>query len=131
MARILVADDQSPTRLELKEMLLGLGHDVVAEAESGREAVDLALGLKPDLILMDLAMSGETNGIDAATKIKVELDIPILFISNYGEPDSIEAAKQANPSGYRMKPFGEKQMRASVEIVLDISRRKQAVAWPT
>jgi len=126
MTRILIAADEWPTGLEIEEMLTGLGYEVAGRAESGREAVDMARDLKPDLILMDLAMSGETSGIDAATKIKVELDIPIIFISNYGEPDSIEAAKQANPSGHRMKPFGEKQMRASVEIALDISRRKQA-----
>jgi two-component system cell cycle sensor histidine kinase/response regulator CckA len=118
MARILIADDEWPTRLEIEEMLTGLGYEVVGQAESGREAVDMARDLKPDLILMDVVMPGEINGIQAGQEIKAALDIPIIFISGYGDPESIEAAKQVEPFGYVMKPFDGKEMRAFVEIAL-------------
>ena len=88
MATILIADDQSPARLELKKMLFALGHDVVAEAESGREAVDLALVLKPDLI------------------------------SAQGEPPYSEAAKAAAPFGPVTKPFDGERIKAVVELAL-------------
>jgi two-component system cell cycle sensor histidine kinase/response regulator CckA len=126
MARILIADDERLIRLQLEEMLTGLGYAVVGQAESGREAVDMARDLKPDLILMDVAMPGEKNSIEAAQEIKTALDIPIIFTSGYGDPEYIEAAKQVEPFGYVMKPFDEKGIRAFVEIALDISTRKQA-----
>jgi DNA-binding NarL/FixJ family response regulator len=118
MATILIADDQSLIRLELKEMLLALGHDVVAEAESGREAVDLALGLKPDLILMDLGMPGEINGIQAAQEINAAADIPIVFLSAHGEPPYSEAAKEAAPFGPVTKTFDSERIKAVVELAL-------------
>ena len=126
MARILIADDERLIRLQLEEMLTGLGYAVVGQAKSGREAVDMARDLKPDLILMDVVMPGEKNSIEAAQEIKAALDIPIIFTSDYGGPEYIEAAKQVEPFGYVMKPFDEKEIRAFVEIALDISTRKQA-----
>ena len=118
MARILIADDEWLTRQAVEEMLTGLGYEVVGQAESGREAVDMARELKPDLILMDVVMPGEIDGIQAAREIKTALDIPIIFISGYGDPETIEAANQVEPLSYVMKPFDEKEMRAFVEVAL-------------
>jgi len=118
MARILIADDEQVTRLEIEEMLTGLGYEVAGQAQSGREAVDMARDLKPDLILMEVMMPGSIDGIDAAAKIKAELDIPIIFISRDGDPEHIQRAKHIGPYGYLMKPIAEKHVRAFVEIAL-------------
>jgi len=118
MARILIVDDEWLTRQAVEEMLTGLGYEVVGQAESGREAVDMARELKPDLILMDVVMPGEIDGIQAAREIKTALDIPIIFISGYGNPETIEAANQVEPLSYVMKPFDEKEMMAFVEVAL-------------
>ncbi|MFO7602117.1 MAG: response regulator [Candidatus Desulfacyla sp.] len=118
MVRILIADDEWLTRLEIKEMLTGLGYEVVGQAESGREAVELARDLRPDLILMDVVMPGETDGIAAGAMIKAQQNIPIIFISGYGDPEYIERAKYIEPFGYVMKPFDEREIRAFVEITL-------------
>jgi len=118
MVRILIADDERLTRLQIKEMLTGLGYEVVGQAESGREAIELARDLRPDLILMDVVMPGETDGIDAGAMIKAQQNIPIIFVSGYGDPQYIERAKHIEPFGYVMKPFDEKEVRASVEIAL-------------
>ena len=122
MPKILIVDDEWLTRLEIEGMLTNLGYDVAGQAETGAEAVALARELNPDLILMDVKMPGEMTGIDAAREIKAELKIPIVFISGYGDPEHIEAAKEIAPFGYVMKPFDEREVHAFVEIAL--SRRK-------
>ena len=122
MPKILIVDDEWLTRLEIEEMLTDLGYDVAGQAETGAEAVAMARELNPDLILMDVKMPGEMNGIDAAREIKAELGTPIVFVSGYGDPEYIEAAKEIAPFGYVMKPFDEREIHAFVEIAL--SRRK-------
>ena len=118
MPRILIADDEWVTRVEIEEMLTDLGYEVVGQAETGAEAIDMVRSLEPDLIIMDVMMPGEMNGIDAARVIKAELGTPIIFITGYGDPEYIEAAKEIAPFGYVMKPFDEKEIHASVEIAL-------------
>lgn len=118
MARIMVVDDEWLTRLQVNEMLEDLGYEVVGMAETGKEAIEMARDLEPDLILMDVVMPGELDGIDAAKQITSEQGIPIIFISGYGEPELIEKAKTIEPFGYVMKPFDEKEVRAFIEIAL-------------
>ena len=122
MPKILIVDDEWLTRLEIEKMLTDLGYDVAGQAETGAEAVAMARELNPDLILMDVKMPGEMNGIDAAREIKRELGTPIVFISGYGDPEYIEAAKEVAPFGYVMKPFDEREVHAFIEIAL--SRKK-------
>jgi PAS domain S-box-containing protein len=118
MPKILIVDDEWITRLEVEEMLSDLGYDVVGQAETGASAIAMVRELKPDLILMDVEMPGEMNGIDAARVIKAESGTPIIFITGYGDPEYIEAAKEIAPFGYVMKPFDEEEIRALVEIAL-------------
>ena len=118
MARILIVDDNWLQRLEIEGMLKDLGYEVAGQAETGAEAIAMARDLKPDLILMDVMMPGEMNGIDAAVKIKAGLNIPIIFISGYGDPELIEKAKMIEPFGYVMKSFDEIEVRAFVETAL-------------
>ena len=99
-------------------MLTDLGYEVAGQAETGKEAVEMARELSPDLIIMDVVMPGKMNGIEAARIIKEESGTPIVFSSGYGDPDHIEAAKEIEPFGYVMKPFDEKEVHAFVEIAL-------------
>ncbi|MCP4575110.1 MAG: response regulator, partial [Deltaproteobacteria bacterium] len=118
MPKILIVDDEWITRLEIEEMLMDLGYEVAGQAETGLEAIAMARKLKPDLIVMDVEMPGEMNGIDAARVIKAESGTPIIFITGYGDPEHIEAAKEIAPFGYVMKPFDENEIHAFVEIAL-------------
>ncbi len=118
MSRILIADDEWLTRLEIEEMLTDLGYEVVGQAETGAESIALARERNPDLVIMDVAMPGELNGIEAAGRIKNESGTPIIFVSGHGDPEYVEAAKEIAPFGYVMKPFDEQEIRASVEIAL-------------
>lgn len=119
MPKILIVDDEWITRLEIEEMLVDLGYEVAGQAETGSEAIAMARELNPDLILMDVEMPGKMNGIEAARVIKAELETPIIFISGYGDPEYIEAAREIAPFGYVMKPFDEREVHAAVEIALN------------
>ncbi|MCG6879867.1 MAG: PAS domain S-box protein [Deltaproteobacteria bacterium] len=118
MARILIADDDLVTRMELCEMLDSAGHDLVGEAETGQQAIEMAQDFHPDLIVMDIVMPGGMDGITAAEKIKKASDTAIVFISGYGDPEYIERAKRLEPFGYVMKPFDEREVKAFIEIAL-------------
>ena len=118
MARILIADDDLITRMELSEMLDSAGHDLVGEAETGQQAMQMARNFQPDLIVMDIVMPGGMDGITAAERIKKESDTAIVFISGYGDPEYIERAKKLEPFGYVMKPFEEREVNAFIEIAL-------------
>jgi PAS domain S-box-containing protein len=118
MAKILVVDDEATITTQLEERLAVMGYEVVGCASSGEEAVKLAREYKPDLILMDIVMPGPQDGIDAARAIDKELDIPIVFLTAYGDDHFIERAKDVGPYGYIIKPYQENALKAAVEIAL-------------
>lgn len=118
MPKIMIVDDDVTIQMEMEEYLNHMDYTVVGISDTGSGAVEMAGEMKPDLILMDVNLPGEMNGIEAAEKIKAELDIPIIFISGYGDPGYIEKAKKIEPFGYVMKPFDEEEIRAFIEIAL-------------
>jgi PAS domain S-box-containing protein len=118
MHTILVVDDEAIIAAELEDRLTVMGYQVVGLATSGREAVELAETLQPDLVIMDIMMPGELDGIDAAAIIRKSRDIPTLFLSAFGDEKLIARAKQVVPAGYILKPFQETQIAAAIEIAL-------------
>ena len=118
MFKIIAVDDEAPIIMQLEERLTGMGYDVVGIASSGEEAVTMSKDLRPDLILMDIVMPGELDGIAAADIIKRELDIPVVFLTAYADDEFIKKAKNAGPFGYIVKPFQEGQIRAAIEVGL-------------
>jgi PAS domain S-box-containing protein len=118
MDKIMVVDDEAAISTHLEERLAWLGYEVVARASSGEEAVRQARRLKPDLILMDIVMSGSLDGIEAARLIKKEYDIPVIFLTAYGDDTYVRRAKVVVPYGYIIKPFQDSALRAAIEIAL-------------
>jgi PAS domain S-box-containing protein len=118
MAKILIVDDNASVRLALQTNLPYLGYDVVGAAANAVEAFDFARLLKPDLVLMDIVMPGELDGIDAAKKIRAELDIPVIFLSGFSDDRFIDRAKCAEPFGYLVKPYSEDELKAAIEVAL-------------
>jgi response regulator NasT len=115
--RIVLADDESIIRMDLKEMLTSLGYVVVGEAGDGRSAVSLARELRPDLVIMDIQMP-DLDGIDAARILTQEAIAPVLLLTAYSQQQLIERAKEAGVVGYIVKPFRESDLAPAIEVAL-------------
>jgi signal transduction histidine kinase len=115
---VMVVDDESIVTMHLEDTLTQMGYEVVAIASSGEEAVEKARELNPGLVLMDIVMPGEKDGIAAAEEIRTELDIPVIFITAYADKELVERAKLALPYGYIVKPFQANEVRAAMEIAI-------------
>ena len=124
----MIVDDDATISMRLEELLGSMGYDVVDVASSGEEAVEMAKKLNPDLILMDVVMPGKLDGIDAADKIRADLDIPVIFVSGYSEEELVNRAKHVEPFGYILKPFQENQIKVAIDIAIykkDMDRQLQ------
>jgi two-component system, response regulator PdtaR len=111
--RILVAEDETIIRLDLKELLERAGFEVVGEAKDGREAVELARSLEPDLAIMDVKMP-HLDGIDAARQILDQRPIPIVMLTAYGQQELVDRAVEAGVFGYLVKPFREADLLPAI-----------------
>jgi two-component system, response regulator PdtaR len=115
--RVVIADDESIIRLDLKEMLTGLGYLVVGEAGDGLSAVNLGRELKPDLVIMDIKMP-DLDGIAAAKILTEERLAPVLLLTAFSQTELIDGAKDAGVVGYIVKPFRESELVPAIEIAL-------------
>jgi two-component system, response regulator PdtaR len=123
-ARIIIADDESLIRMDLREMLTHLGYDVVGEASDGRSAVELAKRLVPDLIIMDIKMP-DMDGITAANEVAQDRIAPVVLLTAYSESTLIGRAKDAGVCGYLVKPFRETELMPVIELALSRFREMQ------
>ena len=115
---ILVTEDESIVLKDIERCLGKLGYNVVATADNGEKAIELALKHKPDLALMDIMIKGDMTGIAAAEEIKRNLDIPVVFLTAYADENTLSQAKMAEPHGYILKPFKEVDIQTAVEMAL-------------
>jgi two-component system, response regulator PdtaR len=118
MSKILVVDDEAIITMQLERRLTAMGYSVAGMAASGEGAVEKARSILPDLVLMDIVMPGEINGIEAAKIITGELNIPVVFITAYADDTILEKAKSVRPYGYIVKPFTELGLKAAIEVAL-------------
>jgi len=118
MVNILVVDDEAIITMQLERRLRAMGYTVSGMAACGEDAVDKARSLTPDLVLMDIVMPGEMDGIEAAKIITGELDIPVVFITAYADDTIIKKANSIRPYGYIVKPFTELGLKAAIEVAL-------------
>jgi AmiR/NasT family two-component response regulator len=116
-ARIIIADDESLIRLDLREMLTHLGYDVIAEAGDGQAALELARKLSPDLVVMDIKMP-EVDGITAAEVLTRERIAPVVLVTAYSDQGLVDRAKDAGVVGYVVKPFRETELMPVIELSL-------------
>jgi two-component system, response regulator PdtaR len=112
--RILIAEDETIIRLDLKEILERAGFDVCAQAQDGEEAVELARAEKPDLAVLDVKMP-RLDGIDAARRILAERPIPIVMLTAYGQDELVGRAVEAGVFGYLVKPFRESDLLPAIQ----------------
>ena len=115
--RIVIADDESVIRADLREMLTNLNYLVVGEAGDGQSAVNTARELKPDVVIMDIKMP-DLDGIEAARILTQEQIAPVLLLTAYSQRDLVDRAKEAGVVGYLVKPFREQEILPAIEIAL-------------
>ncbi|OZC91979.1 response regulator [Rhodococcus sp. 06-412-2C] len=113
--RVVVAEDESLIRLDLVEMLREEGYDVVGEAADGQQAVDLAVELHPDLVIMDVKMP-RRDGIDAASEIAEKRIAPVVILTAFSQRELVEKARDAGAMAYLVKPFTKADLMPAVEL---------------
>ncbi len=117
-ARILVVEDESIVALDMRSRLASMGYEVVGIAASGEEALDLVRRTSPELILMDIKLQGDLDGVDTADRIKQRDDIPIIFVTAFADERTLARAKVTQAFGYILKPFQEREVLISIEMAL-------------
>jgi len=115
--RIIIADDESIIRMDLREMLSNLGYLVIGEVGDGRSAVNLARELRPDLVIMDIKMP-DMDGIEAAKILTEEKIAPVLLLTAYSQQELVDRARIAGVVGYLVKPFRETDLSPAIEVAL-------------
>jgi len=115
--RVVIADDESIIRMDLKKTIEDLGHSVVGEASDGQKAIELARALKPDIVILDIKMP-VMDGLDAAKVIAEEKIAPVVLLTAYSQPDLLERAKDAKVFAYLVKPFKESDLMPAIEIAI-------------
>lgn len=124
--RVIIAEDESIVRMDLREMLANLGYLVVGEVGDGRSAVNLARELRPDVVIMDIKMP-DLDGIEAAKILTEERIAPVLLLTAYSQQDLVERAKEAGVVGYIVKPFRESDLAPAIEVALARFKEFQAL----
>lgn len=115
---ILVVEDESIVSKDIQYSLKKLGYNVVGAAATGEKALELADEHKPDIVIMDIMLKGEMNGIETAQIIKSEHKIPVIFLTAYADESTLTKAKVTEPYGYIIKPFKEVDLHTSIEMAL-------------
>ena len=115
--KILIVEDESIIALEIESYLTTLGYKIIGIASTAEDAYNLAIESEVDLILMDIYLI-QSNGVDAALKIKKEKNVPIIFLTAHMDEETIERAIQVNPVAYLTKPFNRQELFAAIKIGL-------------
>ncbi len=115
---ILVVEDEVLVARDIQSRLSRMGYDVVGIASKGREAISKALDLRPNLILMDINLRDEIDGVEAAAEIRRQYRVPIIFCTAYSNEETLERAKITEPYGYVLKPFDNRELEINIEIAL-------------
>ena len=131
--KLLVVEDESIVAMDIKHRAESLGYEVTAITPSGEEAIELVKKNQVDLVLMDIVLKGEMDGIEAAQKIHDGFDIPVLYLTAYSDEETLKRAKITEPFGYIIKPFEDRELHSAVEIAIyknEMERKlKESEKW--
>ena len=111
--KILIVEDESVVRLHLSRIIAAMGHRLVGQASSAEEALACAASDVPDLVLMDINLKGERDGVSAARELVNLYGCAVVFATAFADDDTIERTEEAGAVGYVLKPFGERAVRAA------------------
>lgn len=117
-AKVMVVEDEAIISMDLQNRLRKLGYEVAGTAARGEDVLPRARACGPDLVLMDIMLGGEMDGIEAAARVRGELDLPVVFVTAHSDEATLRRAKITEPYGYVLKPFEDREIVTSVEIAL-------------
>ncbi|MFP4268137.1 MAG: hybrid sensor histidine kinase/response regulator, partial [Spirochaetaceae bacterium] len=123
--KILIVEDESIVAIDIARRLKSLGYYVLGHTLSGEDAVLFSREKSPDLVLMDIHLKGEIDGITAAEQIRREYDIPVIYITAYSDESTLDRAKVTEPFGYILKPFQEREIHSAIEMAMYKHRAEQ------
>lgn len=124
---VLVVEDESIVSKDIQHSLKKLGYNVVGAAATGEKAIELANETKPDIVLMDIMLKGDMNGIEAADEIRSTMNIPVIYLTAYADEGTLARAKVTEPCGYIIKPFKEIDIHTSIEMAIYKHKRESDV----
>ena len=116
--QVLIVEDEAIISMGLRYKLEAMGYSVIAEISSGKESVDAASRIRPDVLLMDIKLGGEMNDIDAATQIREQFDVPVVYLTACVGGDTIERAEPTEALECLLKPFDDAKLRAIFEMTI-------------
>jgi PAS domain S-box-containing protein len=117
-ANILIVEDEKIVAWDIKERLEGLGYHIAARATSGEAAIVSLAQTRPDLVLMDIQLPGQINGIETAQIIYDQFNIPVVYLTAHSDEQTLQAAAETNPFGYLLKPFQTRELHSTIQIAL-------------
>ncbi|MBN2068779.1 MAG: response regulator [Opitutales bacterium] len=116
--RVLVVEDDKTSSFTIRKLLVDEGFEICAEVSSGEEALASAKEMSPDVILMDISIEGDLDGVETAAELNKFCDAPIIYMSGYGDDETIDRAKKTNPNAYLLKPFTKRELKISIDMAL-------------
>jgi CheY-like chemotaxis protein len=116
--KILIVEDEKISAMDIQYTLERIGYKIVDVVDSGEDAIESAANNLPDLVLMDIILKGNIDGIDAAEMIRTKLDIPIIYLTAYADDVTLRLANATVPYGYLIKPFTELELYSTLEMAL-------------
>lgn len=117
-AQILVVEDEKITAKRLRRELEGMGYTVPAVVETGEEALRRAAETSPDLVLMDIVLPGDLDGIETTKRLRDRYRVPVVYLSSHEDDGTLDRARATEPYGYLIKPYEERELRATIEMAL-------------
>ncbi|MDD1693741.1 MAG: response regulator, partial [Methanoregula sp.] len=115
---IFIVEDEAIVASDIRETLISLGYRAAGIAKSGELALEKIKAAQPDLVLMDIHLAGEMDGVDTAGKVHVLYDIPVIYLTAYADKILLERAKVTEPYGYVVKPYDERELHSVIEMAL-------------
>ena len=126
--KILIVEDEMIIAEDMADALSNLGYEVTAIVASGDEAIEKAATNYPAIVIMDINLQGDIDGVEAAQKIRNSQNIPVVFLTAYADQTTLERAKATEPFAYLLKPFQERELKTTIEIAIERDRAEKKFA---
>ncbi len=125
--RILIVEDEKIISEDIRSSLVSLGYEVADIASSGEEAIKKAVDLRPNLVLMDIILKGQVDGIKAAAHIRSNYGIPVVYLTSHSDEPTLRRARESGPFGYILKPFDVRDLRTTIEMAFHSAQVEKAL----